>query len=394
MDLPGKKEAIIKQLLANNVYHWAPGANIAYVGWLKTSLREKQKEASVVVEFTSPEAANSAIANKTLWNSQSLQTVFYNQAARTKQCYKCQKIGHIGIQCQADQSTCGHCAKEHDTRECPKRSGGDVTIQCANCGGAHPAWSRNCEHMKKELERVQRIRMGSPRWHRESARNLSNPPSSDSSDGETDGAVPASSSGGSGSAPGPSSAGSQVLASASQPVDGDAVMAEAPASAPQVIGKRGPGRPRSNKSIKGSAPKVPAPRRQREEVEEHADFRARLNDGSPIKRTREPVEAVEAPEAGMVLRSSQLNVSGAARAVEHAEQQQEEELPTNPNNALSRVSVNIRERALGDAGLFWLPHNQQINDDDIFGGGPGPITSSAQGLDSDPDFNPAGQNDL
>jgi hypothetical protein len=216
------------------------------------------------------------------------------------------------------------------------------------------------------------------------------PPSS-SSDGESDGTLPA------GSAPESSSAGSQALASASQPVGREVEMtsstsmALAPSSAPAKIGKRGPGRPPSNKSAKGTAPKIP--RRPREEEDEHADFRARLNNGSPIKRTREPImqgDGGEGPELGMVLRSSQLNASGAARAAEHAEQQ-EVDLPSNPNNPLSRVSVNITERALGDAGLFRLPHNRRT--DDIFRDGPGPITSSVRGLDSDPDYNPT-RNDL
>jgi hypothetical protein len=112
--------------------------------------------------------------------------------------------------------------------------------------------------------------MNSPRWHRETARGLSNPPSS-SSGGESDGAD---------GVPGSSGAGSQALASASQPVSREVEMEDSSrtlvlsSALAKIIGKRGPGRPPSNKSAKGTAPKVP----RRCEEDHPADLRARLND--------------------------------------------------------------------------------------------------------------------
>jgi hypothetical protein len=82
MDLTNlsKKEGITKQLLADNHHHWMPHAR-----WLKSSLRENQKQASIFIKYTTPEAANLAITNETIWNSQSCQTILYNRNARIKQ---------------------------------------------------------------------------------------------------------------------------------------------------------------------------------------------------------------------------------------------------------------------------------------------------------------------
>jgi hypothetical protein len=68
MDLTNlsKKEGIIKQLLADNYHYWMLGIEITYVGWLKSSLRENQKQVSIVIEYTTPEAANLVIANRTI----------------------------------------------------------------------------------------------------------------------------------------------------------------------------------------------------------------------------------------------------------------------------------------------------------------------------------------
>jgi hypothetical protein len=73
MDLTNlsKKEGIIKQILADNYHHWTLGAEITHIGWLKLSLQDGQKGASIVIKYTTPEAANSTIANETIWNLQS-----------------------------------------------------------------------------------------------------------------------------------------------------------------------------------------------------------------------------------------------------------------------------------------------------------------------------------
>jgi hypothetical protein len=81
-----------------------------------------------------------------------------------KQCFKCQRYGHIGTQCKA-ATACGHCAQEHDTRDCPSRAGQAVTRKCAACRGEHEAWSRQCPTRKDEIAKARTAYEMRPRYH-------------------------------------------------------------------------------------------------------------------------------------------------------------------------------------------------------------------------------------
>lgn len=67
-----------------------------------------------------------------------------------RRCFKCQRFGHGSQSCRG-QLTCGKCATTgHATDECKVEDG----AHCANCDGAHPAYSRTCPTWKKEKEIV------------------------------------------------------------------------------------------------------------------------------------------------------------------------------------------------------------------------------------------------
>ncbi|CAK9834613.1 Uncharacterized 50 kDa protein in type I retrotransposable element R1DM [Anthophora retusa] len=48
---------------------------------------------------------------------------------RVLQCFKCLKFNHLAKNCTASTATCGHCADEHNSRDCTQRN----KIKCANC---------------------------------------------------------------------------------------------------------------------------------------------------------------------------------------------------------------------------------------------------------------------
>jgi hypothetical protein len=92
------------------------------------------------------------------------QSERYERQCRLKQCFQCQKYGHIGTQCKAAK-TCGYCALEHNSRDCPTKADRDAARKCAACHGAHEAWSQQCPIRKEELARAKAAYVNRPRYH-------------------------------------------------------------------------------------------------------------------------------------------------------------------------------------------------------------------------------------
>lgn len=77
------------------------------------------------------------------------------------QCFKCMGFAHRASECKAITSTCGYCQGDHDTRNCPNRSG---PPSCKNCKDSsdspkdfcHPAYSMECKEWQK-WDRISRL---------------------------------------------------------------------------------------------------------------------------------------------------------------------------------------------------------------------------------------------
>ena len=159
--------AIIQMLQAHNDYRWGSQAEIVRIRWLKEQLDSKKKASSIIIEFTDPEPANAAIHFGVNWDSRGLAAEKYHHEARIKQCFQCQKFGHIGTQCQ-NKPVCTYCAQDHPTRSCPRHSGKSIELKCANCHKVgHPARSRRCELYGKELEKAEQAKIHGGRFYRE-----------------------------------------------------------------------------------------------------------------------------------------------------------------------------------------------------------------------------------
>lgn len=48
---------------------------------------------------------------------------------RVLQCYKCLQFGHIAVDCKSNPA-CGHCAGEHELRDCKKKNQSPVCLNC------------------------------------------------------------------------------------------------------------------------------------------------------------------------------------------------------------------------------------------------------------------------
>jgi hypothetical protein len=128
--------------------------------------RKGKREASLVLEFDNPCDANQAIDQGTIWNHQAHANTVYVKEARSKLCNKCQKPGHVQVQCPSKEFTCGTCAARHPTWECPSQRGSEGTLKCANCNGGHKSVSLTCPVWKVAIEQAKVALASARRYHR------------------------------------------------------------------------------------------------------------------------------------------------------------------------------------------------------------------------------------
>ncbi|KIV98298.1 uncharacterized protein PV09_09855 [Verruconis gallopava] len=119
---------------------------------------------SIVIEFTKPEDANRIIDENLVWQCEMCPAERYERQCRLKQCFQCQKYGHIGTQCKAAK-TCGYCAQEHSYWECPTKTNLEAARKCVICHGTHEAWSRECPTRKEEVAKIKAILATRPKYH-------------------------------------------------------------------------------------------------------------------------------------------------------------------------------------------------------------------------------------
>jgi len=129
-----------------------PNADIKYIGWLSRAAITKSAS-TIIVEFTKPEDANKVIDEGLIWQGEAFQCERYDRQCRLKQCYNCQKYGHIGTQCKAN-TACGYCSEAHNSKDCPTKVDKSATRKCSVCKGAHEAWNNRCPVRKIELNKV------------------------------------------------------------------------------------------------------------------------------------------------------------------------------------------------------------------------------------------------
>ena len=146
-----KFDGIKIELLQDNK-PFIPLADIKYIGWLSRSAPTKSAS-SIIIEFTRPEDANKIIDEGLIWQGEVFQCERYDRQCRLKQCYKCQRYGHIGTQCTA-QPACGYCAESHGSKDCPNKTDKESPRKCAVCKGSHEAWNNKCPIRKAELAKV------------------------------------------------------------------------------------------------------------------------------------------------------------------------------------------------------------------------------------------------
>ena len=149
-----KFDEIKAELLHDNRL-FIPNADIKYIGWLSRAALTKSAS-TIIVEFTTLEDANKVIDEGLIWQGEAFQCERYDRQCRLKQCYKCQKYGHIGTQCKAS-TLYSYCAEPHSSKDCPTKVDKSAIRKCAVCKGAHEAWNNRCPVRKVELSKVKAV---------------------------------------------------------------------------------------------------------------------------------------------------------------------------------------------------------------------------------------------
>ncbi|XP_011686376.1 PREDICTED: uncharacterized protein LOC105449078 [Wasmannia auropunctata] len=119
---------------------------------LVRGVRTDRRTTSCVIEVT-PEIRNVLMKEEHIFIDYSVCRV--TDYVRVTQCYKCLAFGHFANKCKL-VALCGHCAGEHETKDCEDRRGRPV---CGNCkrwssgeSTAHSALdSKNCPILRRRI---------------------------------------------------------------------------------------------------------------------------------------------------------------------------------------------------------------------------------------------------
>ena len=77
----------------------------------------------------------------------------YRRKTQVKQCYRCQRFGHIAFDCKSKHRKCGRCGGEtHQRRACTASD-----PKCANCFGPHASLDRSCPKLQEIIKMLDQI---------------------------------------------------------------------------------------------------------------------------------------------------------------------------------------------------------------------------------------------
>ena len=130
----------------------SPGS-IESTKWVKapTQRHEHQRVAHLLVNFSSAQAGNAAIAQGLVIKGKRIEV--HRLTPEPSRCMKCQRYDsrHVAATCSASTDTCGTCGGEHRSNGCTVTAHADHF--CVNCQTkGHAAWSRGCPHFLQKLQ--------------------------------------------------------------------------------------------------------------------------------------------------------------------------------------------------------------------------------------------------
>ena len=152
-----EEKDLLGRLAQMNSQH-LPGVEFVKVRLVKPSPKrmgnKEKKFCSLVTDLATPEAANEVVTRGVAFHRMNMTAELFDRGATLRQCFRCQRYGHISRRCLAAHPTCGECAGNHDSRDHSPETHG-AKQSCTNCRGAeHSVWSPNCAVRDREIQRM------------------------------------------------------------------------------------------------------------------------------------------------------------------------------------------------------------------------------------------------
>ncbi|KIM27280.1 hypothetical protein M408DRAFT_71551, partial [Serendipita vermifera MAFF 305830] len=122
--------------------------DIVAASWVKNPARRGpgQKVAHVKINSHSPHVANTILISDVRIAGRYVKTK--KDVPEPNVCSKCQQYGHFIAKCPSDHDTCGRCAGEHRTANCPDKA----NTKCTPCGSTdHYTNHQDCPEYQKRV---------------------------------------------------------------------------------------------------------------------------------------------------------------------------------------------------------------------------------------------------
>jgi hypothetical protein len=124
------------------------------VAWPRQAREIEKTHGSLIMEVATSAQANRMIKEGVSIGAEIKICELFARECRLSQCFNCHQYGHIAPKCRG-ATRCGHCARDHPTRDCNFQGMGPPTQRCGACGTpGHTAWSDDCSLRQKERLRV------------------------------------------------------------------------------------------------------------------------------------------------------------------------------------------------------------------------------------------------
>ena len=139
-----------------------PGLNPIKAHWIPRPKHAQQQQptktrSSLILCVDSVAEQHNVVRQGLVIEGQIYQARIYDYALSISRCYRCSRWGHAQTRCPAKDPACGHCGRDHLSRDCPDTA----QKYCVNCRSrTHKAWDgKDCTTFQSLKQRREELRL-------------------------------------------------------------------------------------------------------------------------------------------------------------------------------------------------------------------------------------------